>query len=253
VPGSYGVQRGRPGFSLRENEIEVGLGIHGEQGVRRMPIATAEELTKLVIDTIESDGRIKKEDRVALLVNGLGSTPPMELSIVARSAVAILEARGVVVERAWAGTFLSALDMPGFSLSVLQVDDAALDLIDAPTDAGAWPRGGAVNRNRVLPSNAASEQVVLDTRVTEAGDRLRETISRVANALIAAEPRLTELDSIAGDGDLGASMKRGAEAVLALPQYSFGDVAGGLVAWWRWRTRCERRSAAVPVRSMPPA
>lgn len=221
---------GKPGFVLGEKEIEVGLGIHGEQGVQKMPIASAEELTRLVIDTIESDGKIKKADRVALLVNGLGSTPPMELSIVARSAVALLEAKGVVVERAWAGTFLSALDMPGFSLSVLQVDDVALDLIDAPTDAGAWPRGGAVNRNRVFPSNAVPEQVAFDTKATEAGARLRETVSRIANALIAAEPHLTDLDSIAGDGDLGASMKRGAEAVLALPQHSFNDVAGGLMA-----------------------
>lgn len=223
---------GKPGFVLGDEEIEVGLGIHGEQGVRRMPIATAEELTSLVLGTIEADGKLKRGDRVALLVNGLGSTPPMELSIVARSAVTFLEQKGVTVERAWAGTFLSALDMPGFSLSVMRVDDAALALIDAPTDAGAWPRGGAVNRNRVLPSSTKVGESAssLAAKSTAAGERLRQVAEVVAKALIAAEPQLTELDSITGDGDLGASMTRGGEAVLALSGESFGDVADGLMA-----------------------
>ncbi|MCA1864340.1 dihydroxyacetone kinase subunit DhaK [Agrobacterium genomosp. 3] len=221
---------GKPGFVLGEEEIEVGLGIHGEQGVRRMPIASAGELTALVLETIEADGKIKSGDRVALLVNGLGSTPPMELSIVAGAAVELLEKKGVTVERAWAGTFLSALDMPGFSLSVMHVDETSLALIDAPTDASAWPRGGAVNRNRVLPSTAQNDAPASDTKVTAAGARLQQAVEVVAKALIAAEPHLTELDSITGDGDLGASMKRGAEAVLALPNESYCDVATGLMA-----------------------
>lgn len=221
---------GKPGFVLGEEEIEVGLGIHGEQGVRRMPIASADELTSLVLTTIESDGKLKSGDRVALLVNGLGSTPPMELSIVARSAIAFLEGKGITVERAWAGTFLSALDMPGFSLSVMHVDDGALELIDAQTDASAWPRGGAVNHSRVLASNKVEESVSSAAKATVAGERLREAAAIVAKALIAAEPQLTELDSITGDGDLGASMTRGGEAVLALPRESFGDVADGLMA-----------------------
>ncbi|QXC49326.1 dihydroxyacetone kinase subunit DhaK [Agrobacterium salinitolerans] len=219
----------RPGFVLGDAEIEVGLGIHGEQGVRRMPIAPADELVKLVLETIEADGRLKSGDRVALLVNGLGSTPPLELAVVARSAVTRLEAKRVVVERAWAGTFLSALDMPGFSLSVMHVDDAMLNLMDAPTDAGAWPRGGVVNRNRVLPSAGVKTSVTAQSSVTVAGERLRSAAERVAGALIAAEPKLTQLDSVTGDGDLGTSMVRGAEAILALPRQSFADISGGLM------------------------
>lgn len=221
---------GRPGFVLGEAEIEVGLGIHGEQGVRRMPVASADELVQLVLETIEADGKLKSGDRVALLVNGLGATPPMELAVVARSTVARLEAKGVVVERVWAGTFLSALDMPGFSLSVLHVDDAALNLMDAPTDAGAWPRGGAVNRERVLPSAGVEQIVTAEGKTTAAGERLRSAAELVAGAMIAAEPKLTQLDSVTGDGDLGTSMVRGAEAILALPKASFGDVSDGLMA-----------------------
>ena len=221
---------GKPGFTLGEQEIEVGLGIHGEQGVRRMEIASADDLTSLVLNTIEADGKLKSGDRVVLLVNGLGSTPPMELSIVARSALSTLEAKGVSVERAWAGTFLSALDMPGFSLSIMQVDDRALELIDATTDATAWPRGGAVNRHRMLASSILPVEAQPDREMTAAGARLRQVAEDVAKALIAAEQQLTDLDSVTGDGDLGTSMKRGAEAVLALPAQAFADVSSGLSA-----------------------
>jgi ATP-dependent dihydroxyacetone kinase len=205
-------------------------GIHGEQGVRRMEIASADDLTSLVLNTIEADGKLKSGDRVVLLVNGLGSTPPMELSIVARSALSTLEAKGVSVERAWAGTFLSALDMPGFSLSIMQVDDRALELIDATTDATAWPRGGAVNRHRMLASSRLPVEAQPDREMTAAGARLRQVAEDVAKALIAAEQQLTDLDSVTGDGDLGTSMKRGAEAILALPAQAFADVSSGLSA-----------------------
>lgn len=221
---------GKPGFVLGADEIEVGLGIHGEQGVRRMRIAPADALAAIVLDAIEADGKLKSGDRIALLVNGLGSTPPMELSIVVRAAIRWLEEKNITVERAWAGTFLSALDMPGFSLSVLHVDEESLAAIDSPTDAVAWPRGGAVNRSRILPSVAAAEAVADPREMTAAGAQLRDVARVIAKALIAAEPQLTELDSLTGDGDLGASMVRGANAVLALPPEPFAVVADGLMA-----------------------
>lgn len=225
---------GKPGFVLGETEIEVGLGIHGEQGVRRMPMASADDLSALVLDAIMTDGQIKAGDRLVLLVNGLGSTPPIELSIVARSAVVYLENKGVTVERAWAGTFLSALDMPGFSLSVMRVDDDTLSLIDHPSEAIAWPRGGPLNRNRVLAATtiekSPSATAAQTSPQTPSGKTLQSTSALVAQALIAADVQLTELDSITGDGDLGASMTRGGEAVLALAPDSFSTVADGLLA-----------------------
>jgi dihydroxyacetone kinase len=120
--------------------------------------------------------------------------------------------------------------MPGFSLSILHVDIRSLELIDAPTSASAWPRSGVVNRNRVLPSLRSAESPPESRTITAAGKQLQKTAQAVANALIAAEAHLTELDSITGDGDLGASMKRGAEAVLALPDAAFADVGSGLMA-----------------------
>ncbi|MGO7136357.1 dihydroxyacetone kinase family protein [Rhizobium leguminosarum] len=222
---------GKPGFVLGEAEIEVGLGIHGEQGVRRMMLASADELSRVIIETMETDRRFNKGERVVLLVNGLGSTPPMELSIVARAALLQLEAKGVSVERAWTGTFLSALDMPGFSLSVLYVDDAMLSLIDAPTKALAWPGLGFVNKQRTAPAmpKILSQAASTATQTAE-GLLVRKMAIRASNAAIAAEERLTELDSIAGDGDLGSSLKRGGEAIIALPVGDFGTAALGLAA-----------------------
>jgi dihydroxyacetone kinase len=223
---------GQPGFALGEREIEVGLGIHGEQGVRRMPMESADDLSALVLGTMDADRPFARGDRVVLLVNGLGSTPSMELSIVARAALSQLEAKGVVVERAWAGTFLSALDMPGFSLSVLHVDDALLSLIDMPTDAASWPGGGFVNA-RPLQSKLArqdGQDGTLSAWQTADGLRVRDLAVRAAKAAIASEDELTRLDSIAGDGDLGSSMKRGGEAILALSAADFVDPSAGLAS-----------------------
>lgn len=223
---------GKPGFALGEEEIEVGLGIHGEQGVRRMAMVSADDLCALILETMDTDRPFARGDRVVLLVNGLGSTPPMELSIVARAALSRLEAKGLVVERAWAGTFLSALDMPGFSLSVLHVDDTLLGLIDMPTDAASWPGKGFVNTQPLKSEPATQERRNDEAAASQTAEGLgaRELAIRAAKAAIAAEDELTRLDSIAGDGDLGSSMKRGGEAILALSAADCTDISVALAS-----------------------
>ena len=209
---------GKPGFSLGENEIEVGLGIHGERGVRRMPMTSVDRLAEQVLDTIVADRRLERGDRVVLLVNGLCATTPMELSILARAAINSLRRRGIEVARAWSGTFLSALDMPGFSLSVMAVDEGRLKLLDAATRAPAWPGLGEIGLQR--PDTRAHGRgahraplVPLDIEPDAVGREVRRAALAAADALDAAEPKLTALDSVAGDGDLGASMKRAAQAI----------------------------------------
>jgi dihydroxyacetone kinase len=125
---------GRPGFTLGENEIELGLGIHGEPGVHRGPLEPADALVDRLLDAILADLAPVPGARVVLLVNNLGGTPVMELAIVARRAVAVLEERKLILERVYMGTFLSSLEMAGVSLSVLSVDDKRLSRLDAPTD-----------------------------------------------------------------------------------------------------------------------
>src|SRR5205823_3138625 len=113
----------QPGFTLGDDEIEMGLGIHGEAGVRRGPLEPADTLVDRLLAAILADLAPTPGARVALLVNNLGGTPTMELAVVARRAVAVLEGRSLTVERVYVGTFLSALEMAGVSLSVLVVDD----------------------------------------------------------------------------------------------------------------------------------
>ncbi|NVJ08584.1 dihydroxyacetone kinase subunit DhaK [Myxococcus sp. AM001] len=211
---------GKPGFTLEEDEIELGLGIHGEQGVRRVPMQTADRLVDTLLTTIVEDRRIGSGDRVVLLVNGLGGTPPMELAIVARHALAVLRQGGIRVERAWSGTFLSALEMPGCSLTLLKVDDARLARLDAAADAPAWPGAGRLPEAPGVyrPSVAATSASLPAEAPLPGMDRFRKAVLQVADAFELSEPRLTALDSAAGDGDLGLSLVRGAEAIRALPE-----------------------------------
>lgn len=207
---------GRPGFELHADEVELGLGIHGEAGVERVAMMPADVLVERLLSSILSDRQLIAGDRVALLVNGLGGTTPMELAIVARRALAVLRAGGLMVERAWTGTFMSALEMPGVSLSLLRVDEERLALLDAITTAPAWPGAGKI-APRVLAAVSSSRQTARSSDDEGPADpRLSEALVAVAAALEAAEGTLTDLDSRAGDGDLGASMLRAAEALRAL-------------------------------------
>jgi len=227
---------GKPSFELGEDEMELGLGIHGEPGVRRTKIQSADSLTETLLNEILELGKFGDAKRVAVMINNLGATTEMELAIVARRAVPYLESRGFTVERVYAGTFLSSLDMAGISISVLGVDDERLRWLDAPTTAPAWP-----NAAKQRPGKADS---VIGTDIvtnlgdsstggahTQTGRTAKRAIAAACNALIAAENELTELDRITGDGDLGISMRRAAEAVLsAVDSYPLDNIPATLKA-----------------------
>ena len=212
---------GRPGFALGDMEIELGLGIHGEQGIERAALLPADGLVERLLDSILADLAPGQGQRVALLVNGLGGTPEMELAIVARRAIAVLRGRGLAVVRAWMGNYLTALEMPGCSLSVLKVDDARLALIDAPAASAAWKGNGVVSARKVGAASIAAPRLVRPAG-PHAG-RLRAAAFAAAAALQAAELLLTDLDTRAGDGDLGLSMTRGAKAIRALEADAWAD------------------------------
>jgi dihydroxyacetone kinase len=218
------------GFTLADDEIELGLGIHGEKGVERTRPLSADRLAETLVANIVDDLGLTSGERVALLVNGLGATPRMELDIVLRAAYNALARRHIEVERAWAGTLLSALNMPGCSISVMGVDDATLERLDAPTDARAWPGGGAVNRAiRIdVPAQAAQVRAGAESEAAKRwAQRIEPALNAVAAVLIANEPKLTELDALTGDGDLGASMTRAARAIVGVAASELGgpDVA----------------------------
>jgi len=212
---------GTPGYTLADDEIELGLGIHGEKGVLRTKASSADALVDTVLGSILDDLGAAAGRRVVVLVNGLGGTPAMELAIVMRRALACLRAQGLQVERAWMGNFMTALEMPGFSLSVLPVDDERLRLLDRPTEAPAWPRANALREHRAIVQSSAAAVAAHTGNVGPLAAVMRQVVNAVADKLVAAEATLTELDAKAGDGDLGASMARGADAIRSLPEGSF--------------------------------
>ncbi len=208
---------GKPGFSLADTEVELGLGIHGESGVRRVALQPVDGLVDTLLSTIVADAQLAPGARVALLVNNLGATPPMELSIVLGRALQWLQQRGLVVERAWSGSFLTALDMAGVSLSLLRLDDDLLQALDAPTRAPAWPAahlGRVANAGIHTAAPVGSAAAAAEQR-TAPDAAVAHVIEQVCQALLDAEDELTRLDQVVGDGDLGISLARGARALLS--------------------------------------
>ena len=129
---------GEPTFSIGADEMEIGMGLHGEPGVSRRRLepadAVAEELTSRAADDLP----LRSGDRVVVLLNSLGATPPMELYILARRALAVLADRGVSVHRTYVMEAATSMEMAGCSVSLLRVDDELAGLIDAPADAVAF-------------------------------------------------------------------------------------------------------------------
>ncbi|MGC1298848.1 MAG: dihydroxyacetone kinase subunit DhaL [Alloacidobacterium sp.] len=209
---------GKPSFELSDDEMELGLGIHGEPGVKRTHLQTADELTETLLRTILQHSKFGDERRVAVMVNNLGATTEMELAIVGRYTIPFLESEGFTAERIYAGTYLSSLDMAGISISVLGVNDERLRWLDAETAAPAWPkvlrqRPGKPATQMAAKVGADKSSATVKNVQTEAGRKVKRAIQATCQALIAAEGELTEMDRITGDGDLGASMKRAAAAV----------------------------------------
>jgi dihydroxyacetone kinase-like protein len=123
---------GRPTFRLPEGQMEVGVGIHGEPGRRRVPIMEARAVVDLMLEPITIDLDLQPGDRVLAMVNGLGSTPQQELYIVYGHLHKALEALDVQVERSLVGEYVTSLDMAGAAITLLRLDDELLRLWDAP-------------------------------------------------------------------------------------------------------------------------
>ncbi|MEI8333191.1 MAG: dihydroxyacetone kinase subunit DhaK [Chloroflexota bacterium] len=133
-------QAGKPTFDLPDDEMEIGVGIHGEPGRTRMKLASADEITEMLATPILDDLPFERGDKVLAFVNGMGGTPLIELYIVYNGLKKILDGRGVVIARNLVGDYITSLDMAGFSISLLRLDDELTRLWDAPvhTPALRW-------------------------------------------------------------------------------------------------------------------
>ena len=131
---------GKPTFELAEDEMEMGIGIHGEPGRERMKLRSADEVTGLLLQPILDDLAPASGDEVLLFVNGMGGTPLLELFIIYRKAQELLQERGINIARNLVGPYITSLEMAGASITLLNLDDELKHLWDAPvcTPALRW-------------------------------------------------------------------------------------------------------------------
>lgn len=131
---------GRPTFDLGPDEMEFGIGIHGEPGRRRLKILSAQEIGAMMMDAVFSDMPLEPGDRVIAMVNGMGGTPLLELYLMYGEIASLCRSRGIQIARSLVGDYITSLEMQGCSVTLLKVDDELLSLWDAPvkTPALRW-------------------------------------------------------------------------------------------------------------------
>ncbi|KAM9408415.1 triokinase/FMN cyclase [Pholidichthys leucotaenia] len=206
IPGNL------PTFELPPGEMELGLGIHGEPGIKRSKMTGADEVVKIMIDQMtkpdsKSHLPLKSGDTVILCVNNLGALSCLEMAVVTRSAIACLESHGVVVARVMSGSFMTSLEMAGVSLTLMKANQEILRLFDAKTTAPAWPN---LSRTYVTGREYTTDPPSLpiqpqDMTYTEGplSPVLRRVMENIASILLAKQEELNELDRACGDGDCG--------------------------------------------------
>jgi dihydroxyacetone kinase len=129
---------GKATFNLEDGEMEIGLGVHGEPGMRRGPLESADAVTTTLVETILEDMPLARGTEVAVLVNGLGATPYSELYIIFRRVAQMLDERGIIIHRSYVGEYVTSLEMAGASVTLLKLDDELKRLIDAPADCAMF-------------------------------------------------------------------------------------------------------------------
>ncbi|TFK39853.1 Dak1 domain-containing protein [Crucibulum laeve] len=232
VPGTAAPKSG-----LGESEIEIGMGIHNESGHRRVsPAPPLSELIPQLLDLLTSTSDPERsfvpftgKDGVVLLINNLGGISELELGGVVAETRRALDARGFKASRILSGTFMTSLNMPGFSITLLrlptQKDTSApsasllLSLLDDTPKTPAWKWSSNATplpkSEQIVPAQKQADAALRTIGLKSADPKaFIENIKHAANGLIAAEPEITRMDSIAGDGDCGLTLKAGAEGVL---------------------------------------
>lgn len=131
---------GKPGFTLAENEIEIGTGIHGEPGIERGEIKSADEVTDILLNKVVNQLGIDEDDEVAVMINGLGATPLMELYIVNNRVSAVLKEMKISVRETFIGEYMTSLEMAGCSITLLRLDQQLAELLDATADSIAFKK-----------------------------------------------------------------------------------------------------------------
>ncbi len=197
VPGSPKEDRIAPG------KAELGLGIHGEPGVQQVEFSNAISAMSTVVEKLKQ--RVGSGDCVAL-VNNLGSTTPLEMAVLTHA----LSETGIAQRIIGPAPMMTSLDMHGFSVSILPVDQDDLSALEAPVDLAAWPGVNSIDPIKVAPLPDGLTPI---DPIPSNNPATKETITRLSELLINAEKTLNELDAKSGDGDTGSTLATAARAL----------------------------------------
>ena len=129
---------GKPSFELADDEVEIGIGIHGEPGTHREKISSVNDIADKLLDKIFAEGIYASGDEVAVMVNGMGGTPLMELFVANKHVKAVLDSKGIKTAKTLVGNYMTSLDMEGFSITLLKLDEELKKYLAAPADTPAF-------------------------------------------------------------------------------------------------------------------
>ena len=222
-------------FHVAEGQMGVGLGIHGEPGVRDEPIGTAEEIATMLVEGVlaeqpeRTDGGY--QGRAAVLVNGLGTVKYEELFVVYAKVAELLEAAGITPVRPEVGELVTSLDMAGLSLTLVFLDEELEQHWLAPVDTPAFHRGamtGAAERPRRTSfwEAGADETPAASSESREVAEKVAGVLDLFAGVCAREEAELGRIDAIAGDGDHGQGMAYGSKGAAAAARQALEDGAG---------------------------
>ena len=128
----------KPSFELKDDEVEIGIGIHGEPGTHREKISPVNDIADKLLEKILAEGIYSKGDEVAVMVNGMGGTPLMELFVANKHVSDVLAGKGIKVWKTLVGNYMTSLDMEGFSITLLKLDEELKKYLAAPADTPAF-------------------------------------------------------------------------------------------------------------------
>jgi len=219
-----------PLFTIPDGKMSVGLGIHGEPGIAVVDLPTADEIAQLLVDKVLAETPKDDGRRIAVLLNGLGTVKYEELFVAYRMVALLLEQQGYTIVDPEVGEQCTSLDMAGLSLTVMWLDDDLERLWIAPCNAPAYRKGAMAGRQPVSGEDRDDEEIAAIPESSEGSRalarRLAGALADVHQMLVDNEAYLGGLDEVAGDGDHGIGMVRGARAADESAQASAAAGAG---------------------------
>ncbi|WP_144533198.1 dihydroxyacetone kinase subunit DhaK [Bacillus paranthracis] len=212
---------GSPTFTLAEDEMEYGVGIHGEPGIKREKMLSADELANRMTNDLVKDLGVKDGEEIALLVNGFGGTPLQELYLFNNAVTRELAARNIKINRVFVGNYMTSIDMAGMSLTVMKLDDELKTLLSKECNTPAFKVDGLVESVEYVNvlEETEEKEVSFELETAEEHAVIKENVitlnnmiylvDKMSDIIIKNEVPFCELDTHAGDGDFGMSVAKG--------------------------------------------